>query len=200
VFLGGEKMFLKFLSSILICTLVLIGCSITDEKITTPSNSSTKTESQNSIVSLENIIIPPKFNITHFKMDYLDKNKQLIFTMNYEIDTDLYDILQKGSQVMYFALEYPESEFDIFDSRYSEFIIAEKPKNYKNKFSVQFIKSLELNKDELKKIKDNISKINLVVADKDKDIIAKFIDLYGFNNFDSNESNSTNLDDEDTTE
>jgi hypothetical protein len=114
--------------------------------------------------------------------------------MNYEIDTEIYEILSTSNQEMHFILEYPENITDILNETHSNAIIAEKPSNYNTKYQVTFIKKIQLTEDDVEKIRENISGFNLLVADTDKDIIAQFVDLYGFNMYDPEKSKNTNLD------
>ncbi|MDY7223362.1 hypothetical protein [Halalkalibacterium halodurans] len=146
------------------------------------------------IVSLEDKLFPPKFSITHFEMTYLKDKNQLLFNMNYEFDSEIYDILTDGNQDIHFILEYPESIIDILNQSHSDVLIAEKPSDYNTKYQVTFIEEIELTEAELAKIEDNISGFNLLIADSEKDIIAQFIDLYGYNQYDAEKSNNTYLD------
>ncbi|GIN89261.1 hypothetical protein J6TS1_11970 [Siminovitchia terrae] len=93
----------------------LTGCNTekkNDEKVDKEIATEIKKSSiQNN--SLENKILPPKVSITSFEMDYIAEDKELIFLMNYEIDVEIYEILQNEDQQMYFSLEYPESLLSI---------------------------------------------------------------------------------------
>ncbi|MBU5594561.1 hypothetical protein KQI76_05235 [Amphibacillus sp. MSJ-3] len=151
-------------------------------------------ESKEQSVSLEGKLVPPNFSITHFEMKYLKDERLLLFNMNYEFDSEIYDILTDGNQEMHFILEYPESIIDILDQSHSDVLIAEKPSDYNTKYRVIFIEEIELTEDELEKIEDNISNFNLLIADRERDIIAQFIDLYGFNQYDPEKLNNTSLD------
>lgn len=192
-------MLLKYIYPFIICMFFLIGCSSSENTRETNINKTIESEPNNTSTqennSLENKLLPPKFSITNFEMKYFSENKELVFFMNYEIDVDIYEILQDDHQKIYFSLEYPENLYDIFDNTNSELLLAEQPKNYNNKYQVQFKTKIDLNKSELEKIKNNLSGFNLIIADKDKDVIAHFIDLYSFNNFDPDASNSTHIDD-----
>ncbi|TES49030.1 hypothetical protein E2L07_17385 [Halalkalibacterium halodurans] len=97
-------------------------------------------------------------------------------------------------QDIHFILEYPESIIDILNQSHSDVLIAEKPSDYNTKYQVTFIEEIELTEAELAKIEDNISGFNLLIADSEKDIIAQFIDLYGYNQYDAEKSNNTYLD------
>lgn len=191
-------MFLKYIYLLIISTIFLASCNSPENATEKITANSTKDENINIPInkndSLENKLLPPKFNITHFEMDYVAENKELIFFMNYEIDTEIYEILQSNDQMIYFSLEYPVELYDVFESISSELLLAEKPNGYNTKYRVQFKKQIDLNASQLEKIKGNISGFNLIIADKDKDAIAHFIDLNGFNNFVPDISKSTHFD------
>ncbi|WP_071461414.1 hypothetical protein [Bacillus massilinigeriensis] len=191
-------MFYKYTYAIIISIIFLVGCNNSENTNEKTADNSIESEQANKSIqnkSLEKKLLPPKFNISNFEMNYFADNKELVFLMNYEIDVELYEILQDNKQQIYFSLEYPEELYDILKSKNSELLLAEQPKNYKNKYQVQFKRSLDLNTSQLEKIKENISGFNLIIADHDKEAIAHFIDLAGFNNFDPNTSNSIHIDD-----
>lgn len=153
-----------------------------------------KSESKEQTISLENKLIPPKFIITRFEMNYIEDKNELLFKMNYEFDSEIYEILTEGNQEIHFILEYPENLVDILMQSHSDVIIAEKPSDYNTKYQVTFAKEIELTQAEVAKIKKNISGFNLLIADSQKDIISQFIDLYGFNQYAPEKSNNTYLD------
>lgn len=190
-------MFVRYFFSIIIFFILLTGCNIenrNDEK----GHKEIVTEVKESRVqnnSLENKILPPKFSIISFELDYISEDKELLFLMNYEIDDEIYKILQNEDQQMYFSLEYPEILFSILDSTNSQLLLAEKPTKYNTKYQAQFKINKVLSDKELETVKNNLSGFNLIVADKDKDAIAHYIDLNGFNNFDPVTSNSTHISD-----
>lgn len=192
-------MLLKYICPFIICMSLLMGCNSSEKTSERSANNPIESEQNNSSIqknkSLENKLRPPKFSITNFEMNYIPKNKELTFLMNYEIDVDIYEILQENTQKIYFSLEYPEAVYDIFHNKNSELLLAEQPKGYKTKYQTQFKISIDLTTKELEKIKNNLSGFNLIIADKDKDAIAHFIDLNGFNTFDPDTSNSTHIDD-----
>lgn len=150
-------------------------------------------ESKKQVQSLENKLVPPNFSITLFEMNYLEDKNELLFKMGYEINPEIYEILTKGNQEIHFILEYPESIVDILNESHSDVIIAEKPSNNNSKYQVTFTKKIELVEAEVAKIKENITGFNLLIADSEKDIISQFIDLYGYNQYNPETSNNTNL-------
>ncbi len=177
----------------MICFFILTGCNIENENVHEGIDNEKKTpisEDLTDKVSLEEKILPPKFSITSFKMEYISKDKTLLFLIDYEIDVELYNILQSKDQQMYFSLEYPESLFLILGSTNSQLMMAEKPKSNNTKYQVQFKVNKDLSNKDLEVINDNISGFNLIIADKDKDAIAHYIDLNGFNDFGPDTSNS----------
>ncbi|WP_067840621.1 hypothetical protein [Amphibacillus sediminis] len=179
---------------VMIVTLItLMGCQsndveqspveISDQVITDQVNN----EDIELVQSLENKLVPPKFVITDFAIDYLEEEQELLFNMDYEIDPELYNILTEGNQEMHFILEYPENIIDLLQQTHSDAVIAETPSNDNSKYQVTFILEIALTEAELNEINDNISNFNLLIADRDKDIIAQFIDIYGFNQYRNNE-------------
>ncbi|MFH0068887.1 hypothetical protein [Peribacillus sp. NPDC056705] len=192
-------MLLKFICPFIICMSFLMGCNSSEKTSEKNGNNPIESEQNNSSIqknkSLENKLLPPKFSITNFEMNYITENKELTFLMNYEIDVDIYEILQENTQKIYFSLEYPEALYDIFNNTTSELLLAEQPKGYNTKFQTQFRINIDLTTKQLEKIKNNLSGFNLIIADKDKDAIAHFIDLNSFNTFDPDTSNSTHIDD-----
>lgn len=188
----GVHMLLKTIP-LIVTVFLLISCQNSEGVVEGDHDTDSETIKT---ISLENKILPPKFNITSFNVDYVDEEVELFFNMGYEIDTDLYDLLTNGYQELYFSLEYPNDLHELLNGSKSEFVPAETPKNYHTKFQTQFVVEKKLSKEEIDAIFVNISKFNLLVADKDKDIIAQFIDINGFNNFDPEESNSTVVDEE----
>jgi len=182
---------LKNIGITVIFLLVLTACYSDTEKKDAEQNSHkdsehtmadpTNSESKKQIASLVNKLKPPKFVTTHFDMNYLEEKHELLFNMKYEFDSEIYEILTTGNQELHFILEYPENIVDILNQTHSEAIIAEKPSNYNTKYQVTFTKKIKLTVDDLEKIKENISGFNLLIADIEKDIIARFVDLYASN-------------------
>lgn len=159
-----------------------------------PTSTNQSIESNEQIPSLENKLVPPKFIITHFDVDYLKEQKELVFYLNYEIDSEIYEILTKSNQEIHFILEYPENLVDTLNQSHSDAIIAEKPSDYNTKFQVVFSKEVELTENDMEKIEENISGFNLLIADIEQDIISQFIDLYAYNNYDPEQSNNSSVD------
>ncbi|WP_144560351.1 hypothetical protein [Shouchella miscanthi] len=174
---------------LLVTVFLLISCHNNEGVV--EGDHDTNSETTQPTISLENKIVPPKFNITSFNVDYVDEEVELFFNMGYEIDTDLYDLLTNGYQELYFSLEYPNDLHELLNGSKSEFVPAETPENYHTTFQTQFVVEKKLSKEEIDAIFINISEFNLLVADKDKNSIAQFIDINGFNNVDPEESNST---------
>lgn len=152
----------------------------------------TNNESKEQKISLIDKIRPPKFIITHFDMNYIEEKHEIFFNMSYEFDSEIYEILATGNQELHFILEYPENIVDIINQTHSDAIKAEKPSNFNTKYQVTFTKKIKLTEDDLEKIKENISGFNLLIADIEKDIIARYVDLYGFNQYASEKSKNKN--------
>ncbi|MFJ7756150.1 hypothetical protein ACQKGI_22750 [Peribacillus muralis] len=188
----------KYTCPFIICLFLLMGCSTADKtsekSVDNPIETKQNKSSNQKNKSLENKLLPPKFSITKFEMNYIPENKELTLLMNYEINLDIYEILQEKTQKMYFSLEYPEAVYDIFHKTTSESVLAEQPKDHKTTYQTPFKINIDLTTKELEKIKNNLSGFNLIIADKDKDPIAHFIDLNGFNTFNPDTSNSTHID------
>ncbi|WP_337018513.1 hypothetical protein [Oceanobacillus massiliensis] len=86
-----------YLTITILFLFVLTACQSDNE------NDQTTLDQQNNelrkqITSLENKLVPPKFIITHFEMDYIEDKNELLFNMNYEIDSEIYEILTKDNQ------------------------------------------------------------------------------------------------------
>ncbi|WP_285769113.1 hypothetical protein [Peribacillus sp. SI8-4] len=188
----------KYAFPFIICMFLLMGCDTTEKtsekSVHDPIETKQNYSSNQKNKSLENRLLPPKFSITKFEMNYIPENKELTFLMNYEIDLDIYEILQENTQKLYFSLEYPEAISDIFHKTTSEAVLAEQPKDHKTTYQTPFKLNIDLTTKELENIKNHLSGFNLIIADKDKDPIAHFIDLNGFNPFDPDTSNSTHKD------
>ncbi|SEO75542.1 hypothetical protein SAMN04488134_11259 [Amphibacillus marinus] len=132
-------------------------------------------------ISLEEKLVPPKFIITNFNMNYSKEKSQLFFDMNYEIDTEIYEILTTGNQEMHFILEYHENVVETLRETHSDAIIAEKPSDYNTKYQVTFTQLIDLARSDVELIEEHISGFNLLIADSEKDIISQFVGLYDYN-------------------
>ncbi|WP_238591082.1 hypothetical protein, partial [Oceanobacillus picturae] len=56
--------------------------------------------------------------------------------MNFEIDMDLYEILNESDPQMYFSLKYPSNLYKVLSSMNSELLIGEKNNNLISKYQV----------------------------------------------------------------
>ncbi|OZI11719.1 hypothetical protein CEW92_10500 [Bacillaceae bacterium SAS-127] len=189
---------MKYLYIFLLCLIFLSGCNSSGDSLkdstTDSKKSSTTFAPTKSKYSLEKKLLPPKFIVTNFDMGYNEERKELSYFMDYEFDTEIYNMLAEEKQKLYFSLEYPEHVQKYFENISSDFIMAEKPKNHKNIYQAEFKTKTDLKKEDVQKIKESLSGYNLLIADKDKDIVARFNDLYGFNGYKPGVSGSTHID------
>ncbi|KKI91370.1 hypothetical protein WQ54_15210 [Bacillus sp. SA1-12] len=151
---------------------------------------------QGDIPTLEKKLIPPKFIIKKFTATYDKSKKEIIYQINYKIDLEIYNILTKGKQEMYFSLEYPESVQKYYNNYYSELIEPQRPKNLKMGYQISFKQKpiRELNNEEIQNITNNLEKYNLHIADKDKDVISIYDDIIGFMDYEPGISKSEHID------
>ncbi|WP_144510373.1 hypothetical protein [Bacillus sp. FJAT-22090] len=175
---------------ILIFIILLFGCTEKLPKESTETKSEnaveeTKTDSipqeqiNNGKYSLEKKLMPPKFFIKNFNASFDETTKEIIYQIEYQMDSDIYESLTIGNQKLYFSLIYPESIQKYFETHSSPVVESIQPSNNELIYAVDFRQKIivDFSKKDIENITKNLENYNLYLIDKDKDVIAMFNDI-----------------------
>ncbi|EIT84862.1 hypothetical protein A374_14260 [Fictibacillus macauensis ZFHKF-1] len=181
-----------FLFVVVLFVGLLGGCE--EKRVTTaPSSEDVSVVTKN--VSLENQLHPPKFSIVSFQSRYDTKQQTIVYKMKYQIDQDIYKRLTVGKQTMHFALLYPKQVSKIVQVEGSSPIVSPTASDGELAYSVVFKQAVAkpLTKKEKRTLLAHHPAYQLDIIDHERDVIASFNDLFGFNGYDPNTSHSSML-------
>ncbi|GGF28873.1 hypothetical protein GCM10010954_29960 [Halobacillus andaensis] len=160
-----------------------------------------KTEESNEEESTSNDLseafIPPDFVVQKFKTTFNDEENKMNMALDYKVSPELYEKLKDHEY--YFYLNYPEEIQSIIDSEHTDLVKGSKMMDANRlDYSVSFEQSIsqDVDQGEIEALTDNRN-YDLYITNGEKEIVHVFKDVAIGAEFDSEESSSVEVDEED---
>lgn len=175
---------------ILVFVIFLFGCTETLPSKSTETKLENTTEEikpksipqeqiNNDKYSLEKKLMPPKFFVKKFNASFDETTEEIIYQIEYQMDSDIYESLTLGNQKLNFALIYPEGIQKYFETHTSQVVESIQPSNNELIYDAEFRQKIvgDFSKKDVENITKNLENYNLYIIDKEKDVIAMFNDI-----------------------
>lgn len=158
---------------LLLSLFIFVGCQNKDD-VTKGDTDLNKVKEK---VTLEGAFLPPKFKVNKFEVA-IDK-KDIIYSIDYTLDSELYGKLERNDSEYFFQLKFPNEVFDILDKQNTEIekgaLIKKNKLNYTTEIKMKLPNDLA-NKD-IKYLKNHKKGYGLYVLDYDKDPVQLYEDI-----------------------